>query len=67
MVPYCHAPPGGLITTEEINMAGTPLKLIRDFFGMNMNEMKAEWTQGGLTEKDKEQIIAGLQDGTLNY
>lgn len=48
-------------------MAGTPLKLIRDFFGMNMNEMKAEWTQGGLTEKDKEQIIAGLQDGTLNY
>ncbi|WP_190329518.1 hypothetical protein [Streptomyces venezuelae] len=43
------------------------LKLVREFFGLTMQEMKAEWMQGGLTEADKAQIVQGLSDGTLTY
>lgn len=44
-------------------MAVSPLKLIREFFGMNLTEMKDEYAKGAkfpLTEKDKTQLIAGL-------
>lgn len=43
------------------------LKMIRDFFGLKLGEMKGEWTNGGLTDADKEQIVQGLSDGTLTY
>lgn len=43
------------------------LKAVRDFFGMNLTTMKAEWTNGGLTDQDKAEILAGLTDGTLTY
>lgn len=43
------------------------LKAVRDFFGLKLQEMKAEWTNGNLTDDDKAQILAGLTDGTLTY
>ncbi|MGW6789970.1 hypothetical protein [Streptomyces chartreusis] len=43
------------------------LKLVREFFGLNMQQMKAEWMGGGLTDQDKAEILAGLSDGTLTY
>lgn len=43
------------------------LKAVRDFFGMNLQQMKAEWTSGGLTDQDKAEILAGLTDGSLTY
>lgn len=43
----------------------SPLKLVRDFFGMTLAEMKAEWTT--LPQKDKDEILSGLRDGTLTY
>lgn len=46
---------------------GSPLKLIRDFFGLTLQEMKNEWTKGGLTDADKAEIASGLLDGTLTY
>lgn len=42
-----------------------PLKLVREFFGMSLAEMKTEWVP--LPEKDKAEILAGLNDGTLTY
>lgn len=41
------------------------LKLVREFFGMSLQEMKAEWTT--LPAADKAQIEKGLRDGTLSY
>lgn len=41
------------------------VKLVREFFGMSMQELKAEWVP--LSEKDKGEILAGLSDGTLTY
>lgn len=43
----------------------SPLKLVREFFGMNMAQMKAEWTT--MAQADKDQISGGLADGTLTY
>lgn len=43
------------------------LKAVRDFFGLKLADMKAEWTNGGLTDQDKAEILAGLTDGTLTY
>lgn len=43
------------------------LRAVRDFFGMKLQDMKAEWTNGGLTEDDKAELLAGLTDGTLTY
>lgn len=48
-------------------MPVSPVKLVKDFFGMNLTEMKAEWTNGGLTPEDKAEIVAGLSDGSLTY
>lgn len=41
------------------------LKLVREFFGMTLAQMKAEWTI--LPQKDKDEILSGLRDGTLTY
>lgn len=43
----------------------SPLKLVREYFGMSLAEMKAEWTT--LPAKDKAEILAGLTDGTETY
>lgn len=43
----------------------SPLKLVREFFGMNLQQMKTEWQT--LPQKDKDEITAGLKDGTLTY
>ena len=52
-------------------MAPTPaqsdLKAVREFFGMDLPEMKAEWAKGGLTSKDREQVAGGIRDGSLTY
>lgn len=53
-------------------MPVSPLKLVKEFFHtearpMTLKEMKDEWTNGGLTPKDKDQITQGLTDGTLTY
>ncbi|MFD4574270.1 hypothetical protein ACFWNK_19910 [Streptomyces sp. NPDC058417] len=45
--------------------APSPLKLVREFFGLNLAEMKKEWTT--LPQADKDSIISGLRDGTLTY
>lgn len=45
--------------------APSPLKLVRDFFGMKLAEMKTEWTP--MPQTDKDQILTGLTDGSLNY
>jgi hypothetical protein len=62
------------ITREEHPMIeNTPnkpaggLKAVRDFFGMKLADMKNEWTNGGLTDQDKAEILAGLTDGSLTY
>lgn len=38
----------------------TPLARIRSFFGMNLQQMKAEWKEGGLTEQDKKELMEGV-------
>lgn len=43
------------------------VKLVRDYFGMKLKEMKEEWTSGLLTETDKAQILDGLSSGSLDY
>lgn len=40
----------------------TPLARIREFFGMDLKSMKAEWTQGSLTALDKKQLMEGVAD-----
>lgn len=46
-------------------MPVSPLKMVREFFGMNLAQMKAEWVP--MSEKDKQDILSGLTDGTLTY
>jgi hypothetical protein len=41
------------------------LKLVKEFFGMTLKDMKAEWTT--LPAKDKAEIESGLRNGTLTY
>lgn len=58
-------------------MAEAAVKDIKEFFGLNMAEMKAEWlgkdnvgnpvTTPTLTAEDKKQILEGLGNGTLTY
>lgn len=55
------------MTETTAPKAPTGLKLVRDFFGLKLTDMKSEWTNGGLTADDKEQILAGLKDGTETY
>lgn len=47
----------------DVKQAG--MKDVREFFGMSLPQMKAEWVP--LPEKDKAEILAGLTDGTLTY
>lgn len=51
----------------ETSKPASGLKAVRDFFGLKLTDMKNEWTNGGLTAEDKEQILAGLKDGTETY
>lgn len=41
------------------------LKEIRDYFGMKAADMIREWKE--LSEKDKEEIRTGIENGTLTY
>lgn len=43
------------------------LKDVREFFGMTVGQFRDEWTKQGLTEEDKEQIKAGIGNGTMTY
>lgn len=43
----------------------SPLKMVREFFGMTMPEMKVELVP--MSDKDKAEIVQGLTDGSLNY
>jgi hypothetical protein len=45
--------------------AASPLKVIRDYFGMSLAEMKAEWTP--LPADVKAQLIEGITNGTETY
>lgn len=47
----------------DVKQAG--MKDVREFFGMSLPEMKAEWVS--LPEKDKAEILAGLSNGSLTY
>lgn len=38
---------------------------VMKFFGMKAGEFRAEWSK--LTPADKEQLIAGVRNGTLTY
>lgn len=40
-------------------MAAT-VKEVREFFGMNLKEMKAEWTGDAISREDKNDLLAGL-------
>lgn len=46
-------------------MPVSPLKIVREFFGMTLVEMKAEWVP--LSQSDKDDILSGLTDGSLTY
>lgn len=46
-------------------MANATVKEVKEFFGMTLAEMKAEWVT--LPSKDREDILKGLSDGSLNY
>lgn len=41
------------------------LKEIMEFFGAKLGEFSKEWRQ--LTEQDRTQIRAGIEDGTFTY
>lgn len=45
-------------------MAAT-LTTIREFFGLNAAEFRAQWTK--LTTEDKVQLKEGFENGTLTY
>jgi hypothetical protein len=53
----------------------TPVKLVKEFFGMSLPEMKSEWIQRDLaeidpkklTDKDKEELASGIGNGSLTY
>lgn len=46
-------------------MAEATTKDVKNFFGMSLQEMKDEWLT--LPQKDREDILKGLGDGSLNY
>lgn len=48
-------------------MAKATLMQVRDFFGMKTTEMRDEWTKGNLTQKDKDELMEGIGNGTLTY
>lgn len=51
--------------SDETGLAS--LKIVREFFGMNVGTFRDEWTKQGLTDDDKRQIRKGLADGTMTY
>lgn len=53
-------------TTTPVKVPGA-LKMVREFFGFKLAEMKAEWTNGGLSDTEKAAIVSGLADGSYTY
>lgn len=55
--------------------SATPVKVVKEFFEMNLKEMKEEWIQADmptddprkLTAEDKEQLAEGIGNGSLTY
>ena len=45
----------------------TDVKAVKEFFGMDLPDLKDEWPKGGLTSKDREQIAGGSGDSSLIY
>lgn len=43
------------------------LKEAKEFFEMSIGEFRDEWTKGGLTIEDKDQILTGIGNGSLTY
>ena len=42
--------------------------VLKDYFGMDLHEAKAELTSaGGLTKEDKAQLVGGIRNGSLTY
>ena len=40
--------------------------VLKDYFGMDLREAKAELTSaGGLTKEDKAQLVGGIRNGSL--
>jgi len=52
---------------KPTSATGVTLNDVRNFFGMNLSQFKAEWTAGGLTDQDKKQIKGGIENGTFTY
>lgn len=50
-----------MISVAEPSVA----KLVKEFFGMTLADMKREWIP--MSHEDKAQIEKGLRDGTLTY
>lgn len=46
-------------------MAEATLKQVTEFFGIPLSQFAKEWKQ--LTEEDRQQLKAGIGDGSLNY
>lgn len=42
-------------------MPVSQVKIVKDFFGMSLTEMKKEWTNGGLTPEDKAEIVTLIE------
>lgn len=53
------------VMSDETGLAS--LKIVREFFGMNVGTFRDEWTKQGLTDDDKREIRKGLADGTMTY
>lgn len=47
----------------------SPLKLIKEFFGLKDGQKMTEFANEykTLTDEDKEQLADGIEDGTLSY
>lgn len=53
-------------------MAGTTpaqqdLMAVKNYFGMELADLKTEWAKGGLTKEAKAEIAGGIRDGSLTY
>ena len=45
----------------------TDLKAVKEFLGLDLPDMKAEWARGGLSSKDREQIAGGSGASSPTY
>lgn len=49
------------------NAKKATVKDVKEFFGMTLQEMKAEWVNGGLTMDERNAIMTGIGNGTYTY